>query len=195
MKFNIKNVIRDTPRFNRRLLTNLKGSLHEILTLSLLQANCVPFSRMNFASSLLFILALLLAAAPPGVNAEPQLVVNAFTDMELKSDPFPLPFRQRIIADAAQTLRMSSDVDLVNARLCRIGANYTFTLTQSATITLTAQPLDSAGGTQGSLIKLIDNVSYAKGDSSYPLDPATPRYAQATSPTPRAPRSKHRLVW
>ena len=120
--------------------------------------------RMNFASSLLLILALLLAAAPPAVNAQPlhPLITGVRSDGEggAESKGF------------AKTLRLTTDVDLVNERVCRIGATYFFSLAQAAKVTLKATPLNSASVPTGTPQVLIDAKDYDIGEHPFSLDPA-----------------------
>ncbi len=82
------------------------------------------------------------------------------------------PSSSNIASGIGDKFRLTTDVDLTNGRMCRIGATYVFTLAQAATITLTAQPVGDDGQPAGTEEKLIDNRDYEKGDNNYQLDPA-----------------------
>ncbi|MBI3561085.1 MAG: transglutaminase domain-containing protein, partial [Gammaproteobacteria bacterium] len=58
--------------------------------------------------------------------------------IEVRSDPFTLPLRQTIFKDYTRALHVTQDIDTLNQRTCNIGTDFTFTLTQPATLTLVA---------------------------------------------------------
>ena len=76
---------------------------------------------------------------------EAVLAINLGSNAEVKSPPVELPLGQKIIAYATGSVRLASDVDILNNRVCNIGGEYAFTLAQNANVTLTYVPRNSAG--------------------------------------------------
>jgi RHS repeat-associated protein len=67
-----------------------------------------------------------------------QLVLNRGTSSEVRSNAFSLPLRQTIFKDYDRDLHVKQDIDTLNQRVCTLGSEFNFTLTQPATITLVA---------------------------------------------------------
>ena len=67
-----------------------------------------------------------------------QLVVNRGSSIEIRSDPFKLPLRQTIFKSYDHTLSVSQQLDVLNQRACTLADAFSFSITQPASITLTA---------------------------------------------------------
>ncbi len=91
-----------------------------------------------------------------------QLVLNRGTNLEVKSDTFKLPMRQKIFKDYSRSLSVSQDIDTLNQRVCSLATSFFFTLSQPARITLIATDQDNPNAHT----TLISDKSYPKGESS-----------------------------
>ena len=102
---------------------------------------------------------------------EAELRVNPGSDAEVLSDPYELPLRQKLIKWSTGRLRLSTDIDIVNERICQMGSQYQFALNEAARVTLKAYARDDSTGDPGnSAVTLIDD-DYAQGEHSMTLTP------------------------
>ena len=77
-------------------------------------------------------------------ETDAQLVINRGTLVEVRSDLFKLPLQQTIFKSYDHTLYVSQQVDALNQRACTQGQAFSFSITQAASITLTAIDVDNS---------------------------------------------------
>ncbi|VAW80248.1 hypothetical protein MNBD_GAMMA12-48, partial [hydrothermal vent metagenome] len=99
-------------------------------------------------------------------NTEVQVVVNKGTQAEVVSARFPLQFEKRLFKKVDKFIKISTDVDALNERVCQIGKAFEFELTEEANITL-----EFTDSNTNSVTTLIDNVTYPAGKNSYLITP------------------------
>ena len=97
---------------------------------------------------------------------EAQIVFNRGSELEVKSDPFRLPLRQKIFKDYTRHFRLSKDVDLINQRSCELGSEFEFTLTQPAKISL----IFTSNENTNAKTTLLNNETYPAGTHSIDVD-------------------------
>lgn len=104
-----------------------------------------------------------------------ELVLNVGSPVEIKSDPFELPFFQRLLRDVRGG-SISQDVDIVNRRVCQRDGVFQFSLNQDADVTLKIRQITGQGtdGTTeyGPPTTLLNNERRNQGDHTLPLDRA-----------------------
>lgn len=101
---------------------------------------------------------------------ELEVALNRGSSVEVRSDRFRLPLRQKILRNVSPRVQLDQDVDLLNQRACSVGAELSYTLTQPARVTLELRPIESVE-IDGSLdlgnpIVLIDDKERGEGDQS-----------------------------
>jgi RHS repeat-associated protein len=113
-------------------------------------------------------------------NYEAELVLNRGSALEIRSERFPLPTRQKLIT-GLRSAGASLDVDVLNKRACELAGSVEFGFGQKVSATLEYEPVDSDGRVNGVKKSLFSGKAYDQGLFSeiiYPKDlgPGTFRF-------------------
>ena len=112
-----------------------------------------------------------------------QVVLNRGTAFEVRSKPFTLPLRPKLLAQATQRLRVQQDVDIVNERSCVQSTPLAFTLNEAARVSL----VFAQHGPPHATATLLDNRLFSAGRHALPF------FLPAVAPT-GDPASLYSLV-
>lgn len=96
-----------------------------------------------------------------------QVVINRGGNLEVKSEPFNLPLRQKIFKDYRRSVHVSMDVDTLNQRYCSRGSEFWFVLSQPAQVKLEAIDVDNPSSR-----RTVFSSGYGKGEHRVPLLPS-----------------------
>ena len=105
-------------------------------------------------------------------NYEVELVLNRGSDLEIRSERFPLPTRQKLIT-GLRSAGASMDVDVLNKRACEVAGSVEFGFAQPVSATLEYEPVDSEGTPKAGKRSLFSGKAYDQGIFSeiiYPKD-------------------------
>ena len=106
---------------------------------------------------------------------EAEVVANRGSVVEVRGERIELPLFQRIFTNVSESAVLSQEIDVVNERICTLGAEFTYSTTQQARVSLTFDKI-SGRNTDGSPVfgastVLIDDELVPAGDHELAIRP------------------------
>lgn len=108
---------------------------------------------------------------PPGItfdrnsDYEAELVLNRGSEVEIRSELFPLPVRTDLILSYSPQVVVQQQIDILNRLSCNLGSTFNFNISEPARVTLEFTDEINPSAT----VRLIDNESYGSGVSELPI--------------------------